>query len=244
MSDSSKREELKKTGVYLLFGKDEENNDLVYIGEAEVLFDRLKQHLTQKDFWYETIAFLSKDENLNKAHIKYLESRLFQIATKINRYKIENSSTPTMSSISEADQAEMEEFIENIKLLTNTLGHKLFEEIRGELSKKSKNEFIIKAARGADAKGIPSSGGFVVFKDSKVAATTVPSFPKPFKNFRENLIRNGIIKETDGNLIFIEDYEFSSPSTAAAIVMGRNANGLKEWKMKDGKTLKDFETGL
>ncbi|WP_394371575.1 DUF4357 domain-containing protein [Candidatus Sulfidibacterium hydrothermale] len=40
----------------------------------------------------------------------------------------------------------------------------------------------------------------------------------------------------------MEDYEFSSPSTAAAIVMGRNANGLTEWKLKDGTTLKDYES--
>ncbi len=242
LSDSSKREELKKPGVYLLFGKDEENSDVVYIGEAEVLFDRLKQHLAQKDFWNETIAFISKDENLNKAHIKYLESRLYEIAKKIKRYKIENGSTPTMSSISEADKAEMEEFIENIKMLTNTLGHKLFEEIRGDFTKKNKKEFIIKAARGADARGIPSSGGFVVLKDSRIALTTVPSYSTSFNKIREKLKNDGILKEDNGDLIFVEDYEFSSPSTAAATVMGRNANGLIEWKLKDGKTLKDFES--
>jgi len=241
LSNSSKREELKKPGVYLLFGKDKENNDVVYIGEAEVLFDRLKQHLAQKDFWNETIAFISKDENLNKAHIKYLESRLFEIVKKVKRYKIENGTTPTMSSISEADKAEMEEFIENIKMLTNTLGHKVFEEIRGN-HKKANKEFIIKAARGADAKGIPTSSGFVVLKNSKIATTTVPSYSKAFKQFREKLIKDKILKFENGNLIFVEDFEFSSPSTAAAIVMGRNANGLTEWKLKDGKTLKEFES--
>jgi len=242
LSDSSKRDELKKPGVYLLFGKDEENNDVVYIGEAEVLFDRLKQHLAQKDFWNETIAFISKDENLNKAHIKYLESRLFEIAKKIKRYKIENSTTPTMSSISEADKAEMEEFIENIKILTNTLGHKVFEEIRGDLNKKTMKEFIIKAARGADAKGMPTSGGFVVLRDSKIATTTVPSYSKPFIQIRKKLKNDEILIEKNNSLIFVEDFEFSSPSTAAAIVMGRNANGLIEWKLKDGKTLKEYES--
>ncbi len=242
LSDSSKRDELKKPGVYLLLGKNEEDNDAVYIGEAEVLFDRLKQHLAQKDFWNETIAFISKDENLNKAHIKYLESRLFEIAKKVKRYKIENGTTPTMSSISEADKAEMEEFIENIKMLTNTLGHKVFEEIRGNINRKSEREFIIKAARGADAKGIPTSGGFVVFKNSKIATTTVPSYSKPFLQIREKLIKDDVLKKDNGSLIFVEDYEFSSPSTAAAIVMGRNANGLTEWKLKDGTTLKDYES--
>ena len=242
LSESSKRDELKKPGVYLLFGKDEDSNEVVYIGEAEVLFDRLKQHLSQKDFWNETIAFISKDENLNKAHIKYLESRLFEIAKKVNRYKIENGTTPTMSSISEADKAEMEEFIDNIKMLTNTLGHKVFEEITEQLHKKTKNTFEINAARGAKAKGIPTSAGFVVLKGSEIASSTVQSYSKAFNQIRKNLINQGKLKKENDKLILVEDYEFSSPSTAAAIVMGRNANGLTEWKLKDGTTLKDFET--
>ena len=242
LSDSSKREELKKPGVYLLFGKDEENNDVVYIGEAEVLFDRLKQHLAQKDFWNETIAFISKDENLNKAHIKYLESRLYETAKKTKRYKIVNGSTPTMSSISEADKAEMEEFVDNIKILTNTLGHKVFEEIGGELNKKHKHDFFIKATRGADAKGVPTSGGFVVLKNSKFATSTVPSYPKSLSQIREKLKNDGVLKEYDSSLVLMEDYEFSSPSTAASIVMGRVANGLTEWKFKDGRTLKELES--
>ncbi|SFD85939.1 GIY-YIG nuclease family protein [Thermophagus xiamenensis] len=242
LSDSSKREELKKPGVYLLFGKDEANNDKVYIGEAEVIYDRLKQHLSQKDFWNETIAFISKDENLNKAHIKYLESRLFGIAKNVKRYKIENGATPTMSAISEADKAEMEEFIENIKMLTNTLGHKVFEEITEQLNKKAKKIFEINAARGAKAKGIATSAGFVVLKGSQIALSTVPSYPKPFEQIRNNLINRGTLKRENEKLILTEDYEFSSPSTAASIVMGRNANGLTEWKFKDGTTLKDFES--
>ncbi len=239
LSESNSREELKKPGVYLLFGKNEENHDLVYIGEAENIFDRLKQHLVQKDFWNETIAFISKDENLNKAHIKYLESRLYNIARKVSRYRIENSSTPTQSSISEADQAEMEEFIDNIKMLTNTLGHRVFEEIR-EVT--SKIIFSIQAARGANAKGVPTSSGFVVLKGSEVAASIVQSYTLPFKQMREKLINQGILNQMNGKLIFERDYEFSSPSTAAAIVMGRNANGLTEWKLKDGTTLKEYES--
>ena len=130
IKECTDRDDLTSTGVYLLFGKDEQGKDQVYIGEAESILKRLNQHLTQKDFWNETIVFISKDENLNKAHIKYLENRLHEIAKKANRYTVENSSTPTQSSISESDRAEMEEFIDNIKMLVNTLGHKVFEEKR------------------------------------------------------------------------------------------------------------------
>jgi len=120
IKDCTDRSDLKNTGVYLLFGKDEEGKDQVYIGEAETILNRLSQHLNQKDFWNETIVFISKDENLNKAHIKYLENNLYLLAKKVNRYKIENTVTPSQSTISEPDQAEMEEFIENIKLFLGT----------------------------------------------------------------------------------------------------------------------------
>ena len=229
--------------MYLLFGKDETGKDNVYIGEAETVLKRLNQHLSQKDFWHEAVVFISKDENLNKAHIKYLENGLYEIARKVNRYNIENNTTPTQSSISESDRAEMEEFIENIKILVNTLGHKVFEEKRVVKSEdQSAKTFFIKAARGAEASGELSSEGFVVFAGSQVAKTTVPSTPKAILNLRDELMQRGVIKQKGEELSILEDYVFSSPSTAAAIVMGRSANGLIEWKLSDGTTLKDFES--
>ncbi|HAH24240.1 MAG TPA: DUF4357 domain-containing protein [Prolixibacteraceae bacterium] len=242
VKECTDRIDLISTGVYLLFGKDEEGKDLVYIGEAESILKRLNQHLNQKDFWNETIVFISKDENLNKAHIKYLENRLHDIAKSAKRYKIENSITPTLSSISESDRAEMEEFIENIKMLVNTLGHKVFDEKREFKPKQKLETFAIKAARGADGQGEPTSDGFVVFKGSKAAATIVTSMTSNFITLRNKLINEGMLIDKGEYFEFQEDYIFSSPSTAAVMVMGRNANGLTEWKLKDGKTLKEFET--
>lgn len=242
IKDCSDRDDLTSTGVYLLFGKDDIGKEQVYIGEAETILKRLNQQLTQKDFWYETIVFISKDDNLNKAHIKYLENRLHDIALKANRYIVENSVTPTLSSISESDRAEMEEFIENIKLLVNTLGHKVFEDKR-ELKQKQKTAtFFLKATRGADGQGETTSEGFVVFKGSKSANNIVPSLTKSFIVFREKLINDGILLDKRDYFEFSEDYIFTSPSTAAVIILGRNANGLTEWKLKDGKTLKEFES--
>jgi len=244
IKESYDRIELKNPGIYLLFGKNEDGKNIVYIGEAESIIDRLKQHVSQKEFWNEVILFISKDENLNKAHIKYLESRLYEIATELDRYILENSSTPAKSSISESDVAEMEEFLENIKLLTNSLGHKVFEKlIDSSVNRQNKKElFTINAARGAKGKGIPSANGFVVFKDSEIAKSTVASMQQSLINIRQKLIDQNIIIEKNTNLLFAKDYEFTSPSTAAAIIMGRNANGLVEWKLSDGKTLKDFES--
>lgn len=241
IKDCSDRNDLTSTGVYLLFGKDEEGKDLVYIGEAENIVKRLNQHLSQKDFWNETISIISKDENLNKAHVKYLENRLHNIALNAKRYKVENSIIPTQSSISESDRAEMEEFIENIKMLVNTLGHKVFDEKREIKKKQIIDRFYIKSARGADATGELTSDGFVVYKGSKATNSITASMGFNLINFRKKLMDNGIFTDKIDFLEFSEDYLFSSPSTAAAIVMGRNANGLLEWKLENGKTLKEYE---
>jgi hypothetical protein len=242
VKDCVDRHDLNSTGVYLLLGKTDEGNDQVYIGEAESVFKRLNQQITQKDFWNETIVFVSKDENLNKAHIKYLENRLHDIAIQVNRYVLDNSIIPTQSMISEPDRAEMEEYIENIKLLVNTLGHKVFDEKREFKPIQNQVIFIIKAPRGADAKGEPTSDGFLVFKESKAALTTVPSMTSSLLKLRDRLIEKQILTLINDSYHFTEDFIFTSPSLAASIVMGRNANGLEEWKLKNGQTLKSYES--
>ena len=247
IKDSFDRRELEGTGIYLLFGRSDksENRDLAYIGEAEGIYKRLVQHLSSKDFWNEALIFVSKDENLNKAHIKYLESRLYEIAKGVNRYDLENSNIPPKPCIAESDEAEMEEFIENIRLLVNTLGFKIFEELRisnQTFEEQENNTFYIEAARGANASGQITSEGFVVLKGSIIARSTTNSFPQNWKQHRENLINEGIIIEEDDQLKFASDYLFTSPSSAAVIVMGRSANGLTEWKLKNGRILKAVES--
>lgn len=241
IKDCTDRDDLTNTGVYLLFGKNDDDKDMVYIGESESILKRLNQHLTQKDFWNEAIIFISKDENLNKAHIKYLENRLHEIAKSANRYKLDNSIIPTQSSISESDRAEMEDFIEYIKMLVNTLGHKVFDEKRQTISKERGAVLYIKAVRGADAYGEQSSDGFLVFKNSRAAGTIVASMTPNYISLRQNLIDDGLLIDKGDFLEFSEDCIFSTPSSAATIVLGRNANGLVEWKHKDGKTLKEIE---
>nr|WP_321377106.1 GIY-YIG nuclease family protein [uncultured Bacteroides sp.] len=243
IKESANRPDLDNTGVYILFGRTDniEEKDLAYIGEAEGIRNRLENHLAQKDFWNEAITFISKDNNLNKAHVKYLESRLYEIAKDTDRYNLTNSNSPTKSSISESDQSEMEEFIENIKLLVNSLGFKIFEPLRKvsiNKEEEEKNTFYIKAARGANATGQSTSDGFVVFKDSAIADSTTNSFPQNWEKLRSTLIKNKIIEQN----VFTKDYLFSSPSSAAAIVMGRSANGLTEWKTEDGRILKSIES--
>ncbi|MBD2626820.1 GIY-YIG nuclease family protein [Trichormus variabilis] len=246
VKDCSDREDLRSTAVYLLFGKPETSTDKakVYIGEAENAYSRLVSHVSEKEFWNEAVVFISKDENLNKAHIKYLESRLFEIANTASRYDIENSNTPTKSSISESDQAEMEEFIEYIKILINTMGFKVFESIikQEPFSDNDDEKLYIKAARGANAEGKRTSDGFVVFRNSEIAADTVKHYSeRGLDKLRNELIENKIIVKSDDKLVFQSDYLFNSPSAAAKVIMGRSANGLLEWKDFFGKALGDIE---
>lgn len=245
----SDRPELQTTGVYMLLNKsaDLSEKGQLYIGEAEDIFKRLTQHVKEKDFWNEAIVFISKDENLNKAHIKYLENRLHEIAITANRYELINSQKPTQSSISESDKAEMEEFLSNILTLISTLGYNAFEQIRQVDTKeqidKAEDLFCISAVRGANGIGKTTSEGFVVFENSQVADPITNSYPKTMQKLRETLISEGVIVKEQDKMILKRDYLFSSSSSAAMIIMGRSANGLTEWKMKSGKTLQDYETG-
>jgi len=241
IKDCSDRDDLQSPGVYLLLGKDEEGNELVYIGEAESILTRLNSHLTNKDFWNEVIIILSKDGNINKAHIKYLENRLHAIAFEVKRYKVENSVMPTKSSLSESDRSEMEVFIENIKVLVSTLGYKIFDFKREVHVDASTRVFGITAQSGANAKGESVADGFLVLKGSKAVTTAMTSFPTSLQARKAQLIEIGMLKQIGAIFEFTEDYIFASPSTAAAIVLGRSANGLTEWKLPTGKTLKSFE---
>ena len=146
---------MEYTGVYFLFGQNENSErPQVYIGETENILVRLKQHLQDKDFWTECVAFISKDNNLNKAHIKYLENHLYCIAKATKRYEIINANTPTESSISEMDRAEMDEFIDNMRLILGVLGHKVLETQVGNVPGKHAPIFCLKDRTGAEARGI------------------------------------------------------------------------------------------
>jgi len=240
ISEFAKRNDSENTGVYFLFGKDDNHSDTIYIGEGEKMLTRLKQHLKDNEYWNDCIAVISKDNLLNKAHVKYLENKFYILAQESGRSIVVNTTVPTCSSISEYDKAMLEEFVSNTKLLVNTLGYKVFDSIEESSVKHENNQirFLITAARGADAKGVIVSDGFAVFKDSIVALSTVPSMSSNLLKLRDSLFEKSII---DKNNIFTRDYIFTSPSLAAAVVMGRNANGRTEWKTTDHKTLKDIE---
>ena len=239
VKESSDREELKNTGIYFLFGKSDETDTYrVYIGEAENIYERLLTHLKEKDFWHECVVFISKDNNLNKAHVKYLENRMYTIAKEAGRYQLENSNIPTQSSLSEADRAEMEEFINNAKLLLSAVGHKVLEATA--IPSKTNNDPEIFVFEGKDYKatGTTTADGFVVFKNSILSKKANSSLTKSLLDKRNKLISENTI---DSAFTFTKDYIFSSPSTAASIISGNSTNGKAAWRNSQGMTLKDYE---
>lgn len=238
----SNRPEFQKPGVYILIGKGENNEDAAYIGEAEVIANRLFQQIADKDFWNEAIFFSSKDKYLNKASIKYLENRLHELALKAGRYSI-NQNTPTRSELSEAEQAELEEFLSHAKVLTATLGHKLFEALEEtvENNEVQNQIFYCKNGAGANSKGSPSTEGFIVYKDSLFIIPEQASLADGIRLERQKMLNDGTLKIESDFYKLTKDYVFTSPSRAASATLARSASGPLEWKTAEGVQLKFFD---
>jgi hypothetical protein len=237
------REELDKAGVYILTGSDPVTNaPRAYIGEAEVIRERLKQHKT-KEFWVSAIVFVSKDENLTKAHVRYLESRLLVEAAQIGRFTLEQNQAGG-SRLPESDREDMEVFLSRIRQLLPVLGSDILAPIAQPAVKTQPGGVLFCRIKGAEARGHRTANGFVVLQGSTAVLQDRPSAQQrhPFVvALRKQLLADGTLAQQDGFLHFIKDSEFTSPSTAAAVVHGGGANGLVEWKTRDGITLKELD---
>ena len=237
---SCDRDDIKGVGVYFLICQEEDGTDSVYIGEAENVLDRLTQHLRdfqagkEKYYWNTAIVFVGRD--LNKALIRYLENRFVEIAKECGRYSILTKNTFKNTVLKEAQIASMEEFIDNVKILINTLGYKVLVPVPKATGD---TVYLFCKGSGALAKGFISAGGFTVTRGSLVSEHIVPSFEargKTYYNLRNTLIRDGVIE----NRTFARDYEFKAPSAASAVILGRTSNGYDDWKTADGTKLKDM----
>lgn len=239
LDDLLAREELTKSGVYILLGVDPDTGkQAAYIGEAEVVRDRLKQH-REKEFWIHAIAFVSKDENLTKSHIRYLEGRLIEEAQKIGRFTVMNGQS-SGSKLPESDREDMEVFLGRIVQLLPVLGCDLLTPILDAGSGGAKLRLTGKI-KGATAQGQRTAKGFVVFANSEAVTTLRPSAPSYIIEAREELKKDGALAADGEKLRFSRDTEFSSPSMAGAIICGGHVNGLTFWRNKDGRELKEIE---
>lgn len=252
--------EAKRPGVYFLFGHDEETNEpKVYIGEAENICDRIKSHIANKEFWNEVLFFISKDENLTKSHVKYLESRLIQISLTTKRYKVENINQAQLPSLPIADKDAMEEFLIYLKLLLGVFGHKLLEEVTSITTKKyvtvtnatlatvdtnsSRSDLeLFLSISNLKAKALQTEEGIVVLKGSEASKSYEKSLTFGYRELRDKLISNNDLSLINDKYVFQNDVLFDTASPAAAIIVGYSINGPQNWKDANGKSLKEIES--
>lgn len=262
LADTLKRPEMARTGIYFLTGQDMEggNQPLLYIGESDNVGTRLTQHNkdSNKDFWEKACIVTSKDQNLTKTHVRYLESRLINIAREAGIAKVVNSTAPIYESLPESDIADMEYFINQIRLVMPVLGLDCLREKppiikRGGIVINSGDTpntapspvFELNSKKlelHATAQEI--DGEFIVLAGSECRTEWGGSNHASYRSLYSSLYAQEKIKVNGDSKkgIFQEDVAFSSPSAASAIVCGRASNGRVEWKIKGtSKTYADWQ---
>ncbi len=246
IKELSEWEETQRPGVYFLFGYNAESgNSLVYVGEAEHIQKRLSQHLAGKEFWNEAICFTNKDENLTKAHVKYLEARLIEIILESKRYDLDNEKQPPTSSLPRGERDAMETFIDNIRTVIGSLGHKLLEskvsQTNAPLPSEPESMVLQLKVKKVNAKAMLTDEGIVVLKGSQALTIAQPSLSKGYTKLRSNLEDKGILASSGDRLVAAEDILFTSASQAAAVLLGYPCSGPDYWRSATGKTLKEIE---
>jgi hypothetical protein len=237
IAEAFRREELGRPGIYVLLGTGAGGEGRIYIGEADVLADRLRQHASGKDFWTRFIAFTSSDGNLNKAHVRYLEARLIGLARQANQWEVENSVAPGLPPLSEADRADAEGFLAEALLVYPILGVDAFEPASAERPVDDAGDDLILDERGATGRARETSDGFVVLQGSRARATETESIHAYLSEQRRQLLERGVLRRDGEHLVFTQDFRFTSPSTAAGVLVGGAANGRRAWKTAAGVPL-------
>jgi len=247
-AEARQRTEFSRPGIYVLVGPGETALPQIYVGEAEELRTRLDNHQQNKDFWTRLVAFTSKDGNINKAHVRYLESRLVGLAHLAKRAEVGNGNAPALPALSEPDIADVENFLREMLLIFPILEVTAF-----QLSAPA--QVIATEQPGAGATGAvlhlagPSTAatgrdkpeGFVVSAGSHGRLQEVPSMHEWLRNIRKSLMSQGILVPEGDLLVVTQDYVFDSPSSAAGVLLGRAANGRTEWKDSRGNSLKHLQ---
>lgn len=249
------RQDLKQSGVYFLFGKNDDGEDEVYIGQAgirkngEGVLFRVSEHLKDEIYFSDVVMLTTQNNSFGPTEISYLENKFTNMAIDVDRYKVRNGNDPNPGNVTEEKESELEDFIEYSKMVLGVLGYKIFvpivdKDIKEKYENNNDKESILylsrksgKSNRQIEAKCKRTDEGFVVLKGSMIEIIDSIAIPKSIKELREQCIdKNEIV---DGKLN--KNYLFNSPSYAAAFVLGTNANGRTSWKNGKGITLKDLE---
>jgi hypothetical protein len=251
--DALKRIESSYTGVYILLG-DAEGEPLAYIGEGENIANRIKSHDAKKDWWTRAVLITSAANNLHKAHVQYLESRLVQIGLNALNVKLENSTNPTLPSLSEAARSNMESFIDQLLMILPAIRVDIFTSKTKSDERERKNqsanlddvpvfELTLKK-EGIKATAILEDGEFIVQKGSLARGEYIGdrSEKSYYWKYYDKLVEQGVLAEKGKHKIFTKSYSFSSTSAAGAVCNGRSTAGPIAWKVKGTKqTYKAWE---
>ncbi len=256
LGDVLKRPEPKRNGAYLLLGDDEAAVGGVrcYIGRTENFINRFRDHSAKKEFWDRVIIITSKDDSFTEGHWGYLEWRLVELARQADRVTLENGNDPQGRKLSEAQISDMEAFLEQLRIVLPVLGVNV---IRGRATTASAQRateespvFTLKNAKyKVDARAQQIGDEFTMLKGSRVVATwagtgKAESTKRSYASHRarhQRLVADGSIDVRGDVGILTRDVPFGSPSTAAAVALGRSSNGRLEWKCEDGGTYGDWE---
>lgn len=248
------RQEYEKSGIYFLINEDLRQ---VYIGETDNVSRRLLEHERSKDFWDKVCVVTSKDQNLTKSHIRYLENRLIALAKNNETYSLfnGNSGSSTIMQLPRPDMADMEYFLSQVEMVLPVLGLDFlksgkiyYENLVRNTPNQEKIEDIpefILSTKGITAYAQEIDGKFIVLEGSQISSELTESGQKNntyLQNLRPRLLESGIINpETH---VFVEKYNFNSPSAAAAVISGGFANGRTMWKLKNNpnKTYADWQS--
>lgn len=263
-------DDVKKTGVYFLIGTDPANAEkkMAYIGESEEVVRRLNEHkksiktnaadeVTGPDFWEDTVVFVSKDDTLTKSHVRYVEAQLIEVSKQNKSWSFYNGQNPPQTGkLPKEDELAMDEFVDQVKTLTGSLGFDLFKSTAGKIAPLSMGETkstsaaidspeFIFTGKGFYATAIMSgaNGEWIVKAGSTARLGEAGAIPKGAQKRRNELITSEVLKVTDTNLLFTTDYAFASSSMAAAVVSGQSVAGPKAW-CTNGKSFSDWEAGL
>lgn len=251
----SGRPEAKRTGVYVLTGSDPEKvtRDRAYIGEGDNVWERILSHDRDpdKDFWSTVALFVSKDENLTKAHVRFLERELIQMARSAGRVTLTNAAIPDNRPLPEADIHDMREYLDHMQIILPVLGFSLLQPmLPSDMGRTDQVETSTDASPvfqmspvGTHATAREFQGEFVVLKGSLARKESVASWTS-YRQLREQLVADRrLVDAPDGkNYVFQEDVAFNSPSAAAAVVYGGNQNGPLVWKeTRSGKSYRDWK---
>ncbi|MYM99401.1 DUF4357 domain-containing protein [Lactobacillus iners] len=247
------RQDLKQSGVYFLFGTNDDGDNEVYIGQAgirkngEGVLFRVTEHLKDEIYFSDAVMLTTQNNSFGPTEISYLENKFTNMAIEIDRYQVRNENDPNPGNVTEEKESELEDFIEYSKMVLGVLGYKIFVPIvNKEWKKEDKtddNEILYlsaktkKSEKTIKAKCQITSEGFVVLKDSMIELIDSKSLPKSIKEMRDKCKANNEI--IDGKIT--KNYLFNSPSYAAMFVLGMSRNGKTDWKTKGGTTLKVLE---